>query len=95
MIKTCENEDCRKEFKGDHRRKYCSDECRAKRQKESQEKYIANNKEKLQRRKRREQKAARNKDKLTLSEAVQVLNEYNKKHGTNISYGYAVAKGII
>ena len=95
MIKICANEDCQKEFEGDHRRRYCSDECKAKRQKENTTRYLAAKKEKQKFRKRLERKAARNKDKLTLSEAVQVLNEYNKKHGTNLSYGQAVAKGII
>lgn len=34
-------------------------------------------------------------NKMTLNEAVKALKEYNKKHGTNLSYGYAVVKGII
>lgn len=34
-------------------------------------------------------------NKMTLNEAVKTLKEYNKKHGTNLSYGQAVTKGII
>lgn len=95
MIKICENEDCKKEFEGDHKRRYCSEACRRKRQRENTKKYMAAKREKQELLKRLERKAARNKGKLTLSEAVQLLKEYNKKHGTNLSYGQAVAKGII
>ena len=94
-IRKCRWDSCGRTFTAVHpRHVYCSPACRRKAKRESMRKYQESCK------KIRNEKSTRNlgyapRTTSTLSDAVIDLEAYNRTHGTNYSYGQAVAKGII
>lgn len=94
-IKQCLWHECGRVFMTDSpRRIYCSPACRKKAERENMRQYNEMYKKPTEAiRKQTIGYAPRTTS--TLSDAVIDLEAYNRTHGTNYSYGQAVAKGII